>query len=189
MKINTYPEQVTKEEAIERGFNAWAKDVNSFSTELISEIKEYLEKEYRKKKSNPNQLKDEDALYVLRWETTSLLLDLMNAMMINVTKKNTNDFIDSFPFKDLPTYGIEHLLGLSRRDNVGEFVAEAERIFFNEKQSMTKTMVRRIARNFMVNSKHIKSADTQRLNSKLFDEGLQRDLLLIERDRNKKKHK
>lgn len=168
-------------------FEAWAKDIDIVSMELISDIKEFLESEYRKEKANSTPLKDEEALIVLRWEAISLFLDLMDAFMNNATKENTYDFIDAFPYKELPTYGIEHLIGLSRRDNVGEFIAEAERIFSEEKQSLAKTMIKRVARNYMVNSKHIKPTEIQRLNSKLFYEKLAQERLLVERNKNKKK--
>lgn len=169
-------------------FEAWAKVIDEESSLLIADIKEFHENEFRKEKPNIPPLEDKDALYILKREATSLLLDLMYVAMNNATRSNTNDFIDGFNYKSLPTYGIEHLIGLARRDNVSTFSSEAERIFGEEKQPMTKTMVQRIARNFMVNSKHIKQPDTQRLNAKLFNEKLQQDRLLIEQQRNKGKN-
>lgn len=168
-------------------FEAWAKIIDEESSGLISDIKEFHENEFRKEKPTIPPLEDKDALYILKWEATSLLLDLMYVAMNNATRSNTNDFIDGFDYKLLPTYGVEHLIGLARRDNVSAFSSEAERIFGEEKQPMTKTMVQRVARNFMVNSKRIKQPETQRLNSKLFDEQLHQDRILIEQQRNKGK--
>ena len=168
-------------------FEAWAKVIDEESSDLISDIKEFHENEFRREKPNIPPLEDKDALYILKWEATSLLLDLMYVAMNNATRINTNDFIDEFDYKSLPTYGIEHLIGLERRDNVSAFSSEAERIFGEEKQPMTKTMVQRVARNFMVNSKRIKQSETQRLNSKLFNEQLRQDRILMEQKRNKVK--
>ena len=168
-------------------FEAWAEIVDNMSNELILDIKELHENEFRRERPDASPMEDNDALYILKWEATSFLLDLMYAVMNNATRANTNNFIDGFDYKMLPTYGIEHLIGLARRDNVESFSSEAERIFEKEKQPMTKTMVQRVARNFIVNSKKIKQPETQRLNAKLFFEGLQQDRLILEQQRNKGK--
>lgn len=170
-----------------RIFEAWAKVIDEESSALIADIKLFHETEYRKEKPDAAPIEDKDALYILKWEATSLLLDLMYAVMNNATRSNTNDFIDGFDYKSLPTYGIEHLIGLAKRDNVPDFSSEAEKLFAEEKHAMTRNMLQRVARNFMANSKRIKKSETQRLNAKLFNESLQQDKLYIEQQRNKNK--
>ena len=107
--------------------------------------------------------------------------------MNNATRANTNDFIDGFDYGQLPTYGIEHIIGLARRDNVGGFSQEAERLFEKEKEQLTKTMIQRIAKDYMVKSKKMKQSETQSLNAKLFNDELKKDRLLLEQHRNKEK--
>ena len=168
-------------------FEAWALKTDEVSSELIADIKEFQEKEFRKEKAKSHPVDDKRALSILKWEATSLLLDLMDAVMNNATRENTNRFIDGFDYNAMPTYRLEHLIGLARRDNVAQFTSEAEKLYEEEKHPMTKTMVQRVARYFMVNSRKIKKTDTQRLNAKLFNERLPQNRILVEQKRNKAK--
>lgn len=169
-------------------FEAWAKETDHMSGELISEIKSFHECEFRREKAEIPPLEDNQALNILKWEATSLLLDLMYAAMNNATKSNTNDFIDRFDYKASPSYGIEHLIGLMRRDSVKQFSSEAERIFEEEKHPLTKAVVQRITRRFMINSKRIKPQEIQRLKTKIFADSIQQSRLLVEKGRNRRKN-
>jgi hypothetical protein len=165
-------------------FNVWAAQVEESKSELIEEIKELHEWEYRKEKT---PLEDTDVLNYLRWESVSLLMELMNVSMGNATKQNTYRYIDSFDYSSKVIYEIEHLMSLDKRDSVSEFMREAERLYEHQKQSLPKLMIKRVAKHFMLTSKKIQRANVQRLNSKLWDGHLKTTDLLIKKNRNNKK--
>ena len=166
-------------------FKKIAGEIDDISSELILEIKNFHEYEFRKDKLKLEPLTDEQALCILKWEVTSILLDLMNAAMSNATRQNTNDFLDQFDYKKVPTHFIEHMLGLSRRDDVSRFMSEAEEIFSKTRNALTKNLVQRITKNFIVNSRKIKQNEIDRLNSKIFDESLRSDKIVLEQGRNR----
>lgn len=168
-------------------FEAWAKAIDEESNVIVEDIKQFHEREFRNEKPHYQPLDDEEALKILKWEATSLLLDLMLVVMNYSTRNNTNDFIDSFDYELLPAYSVEHLIGLSIRDSVDAFSSEAIRVFSDYKQPMTKNMVQRVAKRYMVNSRRIKSSDIQRLNAKIFNQQLPQDRILIEQHRNRGK--
>ena len=170
-----------------RIFETIAKEINDVSSELIHDIKNLYVAEFRKDKPNVPKFEDREALYVLKWEATSLLLDLMNAAVGSATRDNTNMFIDRFPYVENTTYRIEHLLGLARRDNVAQFSSEAVGIYSSNKEYLTQTIVQRITRNFIVNSRNIKLPEIQSLNAKVFKQSITQQRLTVERGRNKKK--
>lgn len=169
-----------------RIFCVWAKEVDESRSELVQMIKEFHEWEYRKDKPDIEPLSDHKALMMLRWESTSLLLELMNAAFGYATKENTWRFIDRFDFKIAPTYGIEHLMGIEYRDAVAPFISEALRLF-DDKEAQTKLMIQRVSRHYMVTSKRIQFGEIQQLNSKLFSDQLKPAHLLIEQGKNKNK--
>lgn len=169
-----------------RIFCVWAKEVDESRSELVQMIKEFHEWEYRKDKPNIEPLSDHKALMALRWESTSLLLELMNAAFGYATKENTWRFIDRFDFKQAPTYGIEHLMGIEYRDAVAPFISEALRLF-DDKEAQTKLMIQRVSRHFMVTSKRIQFGEIQQLNSRMFSDQLKPAHLLIEQSKNKNK--
>lgn len=165
-------------------FNVWAVQVEEAKTDLIEEIKELHEWEYRKEKA---PLDDHDVLNYLRWESVSLLLELMNVSMGNATKQNTLRYIDSFNYSEKVIYEIEHLMSLDKRDSVAEFMREVETLYEKQKQSLPKLMIQRVARHFMLTSKKIQRANVQRLNSKLWEGQLKSTDLLIQKKRNNKR--
>lgn len=167
-------------------FEVWARAVDSITAELVQDIKEFHEWEFRKEKPHHIPVDDNQALYILRWEATSFLLELMHTSIIYATRYNTNDFIDGFAYQKKLSYGIEHLMALGRRESVDSFIKESERLI-DIKDSLTKTMIRRVTRNFMVNSKKMKSADIDRLNTKILNQTKLQQRFIIERNRNKKK--
>lgn len=173
-----------------RIFEVWANEVDGIASELVREIKEYHDWEYRKDKPNFQPIDDSKALDILRVEATFMLLELMNTSIANATRYNSNDYIDAFPYKEKPTYKIEHLMGLRHRDDVDGFVDEACDLI-EEKEVLTKNLTRLVTRNYIVNSKRIKPKDMHKLNSKVFDNNLQKNhqqsRLIVERDRNKNK--
>ena len=169
-------------------FEKLAREINSISQELILEIKNFHEYEYRKDKSNAPQLEDSQALRILKWEVTSILLELMNAAISNATRENTNYFIDSFfPYGDNLTYKIEHIMGLARRDDVVHFMSETTSMFSKTNNILAKNMIQRITKNFIINSKKIKSPEIDHLNSKLFQNSLHQSRILLEQGKNKPK--
>lgn len=164
-------------------FNIWAVEVESSKRELIEEIKQFSEWDYRKEKC---PLQDSDVLNYLRWESISLLLEIMNCSMGNATKINTYKFLDTFTYKDKAAYQIEHLMSLDKRDSVQEFIKEAEEIFESQKQQLPQLLVKRVARHFILTSKKIKRGGIQRLNAKLWTGNLNQVALLIKKEKNMK---
>lgn len=165
-------------------FNIWALQVEEAKIDLIEEIKELHEWEYRKEKA---PLEDKDVLNYLRWESVSLLMELMNLSMGNATKQNTYRYIDAFNYSDKVIYEIEHLMSLDKRDSVIEFMHEAETLHDKQKQSLSELMIKRVARHFMLTSKKIQRENIQRLNAKLWKGHLKSTDLIIQKNRNKKK--
>lgn len=168
-------------------FEAWAKEVDALTSELVREIKDYHEWEYRKEKPNYEPLDDQQALELLRAEATLMLLELMNTAIVNATRYNANEFLDAFPYQDKPTYSIEHLIGLRHRDNVGSFKEEVEKLI-QEKTPMTRNLARWVTRNYIVNSRNMKPSERQSLNSRVLNRGVSESRLIVEQNRNRKKY-
>ncbi len=168
-------------------FEVWAKEVDTLTSELVREIKDYYEWEYRKEKPNYEPLDDQHALELLRSEATLMLLELMNTAIMNATRYNVNEFLDLFPYQDKPTYRIEHLIGLRHRDNVEGFMNEVEKLL-QEKTPMTRNLARWVTRNYIVNSRNMKSFERQSLNSKVLNQKGSESRLIVEQKRNKNKH-
>ena len=167
-----------------RIFNVWALEVEKNKKPLIDEIKAFNEWDYRKDKG---EVTDQDVLYYLRWESLSLLLEIMNASIVNATRNNTYRYIDGFDYKKKITYRIEHLMSLDKRDNVNDFIKEAEGIYTEQKQQLPKLMVQRVAKHYIISSKKIKSNNIQKLNAKLWEGKLNQTDILIKKNRNKKR--
>lgn len=165
-------------------FNVWALEVEGMKIDLIDEIKNLNEWDYRKEKV---KLDDSSVLNYLRWESISLLMEMMNSAIGNATKKNTYKFLDTFDYKCADLYKIEHLMGLDKRDSVEEFIKEAEDLYAEQKQQLPKLMVQRVARHFIITSKKIQRVDIQKLNAKLWDGKLNQSAVLIQKRRNEKK--
>ncbi len=168
-------------------FEAWAKEVDTLTSELVRDIKDYHEWEFRRARSNYEPLDDKKALELLRTEATLMLLELMNTAIVNATRYNANEFLDSFPYEDKPTYSIEHLIGLRHRDNVACFKEEVEKLI-HEKTPMTRNLARWVTRNYIVNSRNMKPNERQSLNAKILNEGVPQNRLIVEYSRNKKKY-
>lgn len=165
-------------------FNVWAMQVEEVKLELIDEIRNLNDWDYRKEKA---ELSDTDILNCLRWESISLLMDMMNSTIGNATKNNTYKFLDSFEYCKSDLYRIEHLMELDKRDEVTEFVREAEEVFENQKQQLPKLMIQRVVRHFMINSKKIQTSTIQHLNAKIWDGRLKQSVLLLDQKKNAKK--
>ena len=165
-------------------FNVWALEVEGLKLELIDEIKNLDEWDYRKEKT---KLDDHDALNYLRWESISLLMEIMNSSIRNATKSNTYKFLDAFDYTKTDLYKVEHLMGLDKRDNVAEFVKEAEELYAAQKHHLPKIMIQRVAKHFIINSKKIQRNNIQRLNAKLWDGKLNNSALLLGKRRSTKK--
>ena len=165
-------------------FNVWALEVEGVKIELIDEIKSLDDWVYRKEK---NKMSDYDALNYLRWESISLLMEIMNSSIGNATKSNTYAFLDSFAYNSNDLYKIEHLMELDKKDNVTEFMREAEEVYLMQKHHLPKIMIQRVAKHFIINSKKIQRSNIQRLNAKLWDGKLNNSALLIGKKRNTNK--
>ena len=111
----------------------------------------------------------------------------MNSSIGNATKSNTYAFLDSFAYNSNDLYKIEHLMELDKRDNVTEFMREAEEVYLMQKHHLPKIMIQRVAKHFIINSKKIQRSNIQRLNAKLWDGKLNNSALLIGKKRNTNK--
>ncbi len=169
-----------------RIFYVWASQVNEVRSEMVQMIKEFHEWEYRKDKPDSESNTVDKALFALRWESVSLLLELMHSAIAYSTRENTWKFIDRFDYKSKITYSVEHLMGYVQQDAVKSFTDETVRLI-EEKTPLTKLIIKRISRNFMLNSKRITTPETQRLNQKVFEGNIKQNVLLIEQNKNKKK--
>ncbi len=165
-------------------FKCWAKIVNEMSASLIDDIKKYYEIEYGNQKQNFKPLTDDKALKILRWDASSLLLDLMNASIINATKDNTWIYLDKNQYKANNLNSIEHLMGVGCLDRVEAFIKDAENTFTSNDDFLVKEMTQRVAKHYMVTSKNIKRESIQRLNKKLFNNSLKTARITMEQRRN-----
>ena len=86
------------------------------------------------------------------------------------------------------TYGVEHLMGLGKQNNIEKFIAEAERLIKLSSRQLGISMVKRVARNVMVTSRKIRFDQIQKMNAKIFKDALKKEPFLIEKDKNRKKH-
>lgn len=170
-----------------RIFEAWAKEVDGLTNELVRDIKAYNEWEYRKEKPNYKPINDSDALHLLKTEASLMLLELMNTAIMNATRNNSNDYLEAFPYCEKLTYRIEHLIGLRHRDKVKDFKNEAFTLI-DSKEPLARNLVRWVTRNYIVNSKNIKGPDIQSLNDKVLRNKVSSGRLIVEKTRNEKKH-
>lgn len=168
-------------------FYKWAKEVDGVQGELIQMIKDFHEWQYRKDKLEPEEIKYAMASHILRWESMSLLLELMNAAFGYATRANTWRYLDAFDYKENTAYGIGHLMSVGHLDLPEQFIEETIRIFNDNDEELAQTMVKRVARNFMVTSKNIKPNGIQQLNAKFFGNQITSTQLIIEQTRNKMK--
>ena len=168
-------------------FAAWASEVDTLTSELVREIKDYHEWEYRKYKPKYEPFNDSQALDFLRKEATLMLLELMNTAIVNATRYNVNEYLDSFPYHEKPTYSVEHLIGLRHRDAVSLFIKEVSKLI-REENPMTRNLAKWVTRNYIVNSRNMMPSERQSLNSKVLNEGVTQSRLIVEQNRNKKKH-
>ena len=169
-------------------FRSLAEQMDNDRNELLAEIKEYHDFVYRKEKPDLEELTDEKALYILRWEAFSMLLELMNSSFQNATRRNIVNFLDEFPYKEKNAYSIEHLMSLERRGDVNGFEKEAINMFENNKNAMVKTAIQRITRHFIIKTPNLKPSDRDRINTKIYGSHLHRGKLLAETNRNKGKN-
>lgn len=156
-------------------FNVWASEVDNHKYELINELRNIDDYRYRNEKLFKNET---DIVKFLRWESMSLLLDLMSSSITDASKDNTYMFLNEYEYNSKMMYELEHLMELGKKDSVDSFVKTACNLYDKAKQGFTKTMVQRVVRRYIINSKRITSPDIQRLNSKIFNEGLKNTLVI-----------
>jgi len=158
-------------------FYIWASEVENNKKELIELIKELQEKDYSRSK----KITEEDIIKMLQWDSMSLLLDIMNMAIINSTKENTEQYLNSFNYTSKITYYLEHLMVLEKREKILDFIKEADTVFNATKNIFTRTMVKRIARHLVLYSRNINRAEIQKLEEKFFPDINMRKRLLIQR--------
>ena len=127
------------------------------------------------------KLTDEGIIGLLQWDSMSLLLDILNMATTSSTKENTEQYLNSFDYNSRINYSLQHLMVLEQREKILEFTKEAKKIFDSSKSTMTKTMIRRIARHLLIYSKTIHRVEIQQIENKYFPEVIDHKRLLMQR--------
>lgn len=160
-------------------FHLWANEVERNKEDLIQELKEYKEWDYRRDKYTD----DDSILNYLKWQSLSLFLEIMNTSIGNATKENTKKYLDEFEFSINGTYEIEHLMVLQKQDIYSEFSVTAITLYEEKKSYLAKLLIQRIVKNYMYSSKHIKREQIQHLGDKLWNgKFIDRQLLIAKKD-------
>lgn len=154
-------------------FNVWALQVDDHKNDFIRELRNIDDYRYRNEKLFKS---DTDIVKFLKWESMSLLLDLMSSSIKDASRDNTYIFLNEYKYNSKTMYEIEHLMELGKKDSVDSFVKTACNLYNNAKQGFTKNMIQRVVRQYIINSKRITNPEIQRLNSKIFNEGLKSTL-------------
>lgn len=156
-------------------FNAWAIQVDSIKIALIEELKNLGKSKYRNDKFLIN---DNSIVKLLRIESLVLLLDLMNNSITDASKENTYQFLDDYNYNSQIMYRLEHLMEVGKRDSVDLFDREACSLYEDARQGFTKDMIQMVTRHYIISSKRLTGPVVQRLNSKIFNEGLKNTVML-----------
>lgn len=171
-------------------FNTWAKDVENKKSALITEIREMLtlknllDGEYR---HGNFEIEDADVLKILVSESKILLLDLMNNVMYNATRSDTERYIDEFNFNEKLTYRLEHLMSVERRRNRENFVNEAIVLQEDTKGQLAGKLLRDIVTHFLLYTKAVDYKHMQKLDAKVFDGQLNKQGILLAKMKNEKR--
>ena len=176
----------TKEKCVEliytlplKIFNKWAEEVEKNKGDLLEYIIE-MSRDYRSMK-----MTDDDALKILKWDSISLLLDIMHSSIGISSRDNTYRYIDSFKYKSRALYQIEHLMSLEVRNHAKEFSETAIEIHSEQRTRLIKILTERITSHYLITSKHIDGRIIQRLNAKIWDGRLNEKQILIAKKKNK----
>ena len=156
-------------------FNTWAIQVDDIKLQLIEELKKFDDYKYRNDKLF---LTENNIVKFLRIESMLLLLELMNSSITDASKDNTYGFIDQYNYQSTIMYRIEHLMEVGKKDAVDTFDKEACSLYEDAKQGFTKDMVRMVTRHYIISSRRLTEPAVQRLNSKIFHEGLKNTVIL-----------
>ena len=156
-------------------FNTWAIQVDDIKLQLIEELKKFDDYKYR---NDRLFVSEKDILKFLRIESMLLLLDLMNSSITDASKDNTYVYIDQYNYNSTIMYRVEHLMEVGKKDAVDNFDKEVCRLYDDARQNFTKDMVRMITRHYIISSKRLSGPAAQRLNSKIFREGLNNTVIL-----------
>ena len=162
-------------------FNLWAKNIDDIKDTIIDYIKSYLASDFKKQKNkNIEEKLTHDALDILIYDSTSLLLDIYNMAVINSTKDNTIDYLSSlFEYDQEDTYMVQHLIMLSNRNKVKDFINEASDIINKNKNKLPAFLVKRIANYAIYSMRNLNHSAKASLIQKCFPENKNKNLLMI----------
>lgn len=171
-------------------FNTWAKDIENKKPTVVTEIREMLnlknllEGEYRHRNF---EIKDVDILKILVSESALLLLELMNSVMYNATRSDTERYIDEFAFSEKLTYRLEHLMSVERRRNQENFVNEAIDLQEDTKGQLAGRLLRDVVTHFLLNTKAVDYKHMQKLDAKVFNGQLNKQGILLSKMKNEQR--
>lgn len=172
-----------------RIFHMWANSIENSKSEIVADIKKMLElrnyNEFDKRRAKYVSI--EDAVSLLRVESISLLLELLNTSMSNATRSDTLKYLDAFAYGEKMTYRIQHLMSLDRRDNPTAFKRESVEVFEDCREYIEQLLVKNVARHYMVTSKKLDRSGRQYLNSKLFGDELDQQKLIADVIKNERR--
>ena len=102
----------------------------------------------------------------------------MNNSITDASKENTYQFLDDYNYNSQIMYRLEHLMEVGKRDSVDLFDREACSLYEDARQGFTKDMIQMVTRHYIISSKRLTGPVVQRLNSKIFKEGLKNTVML-----------
>lgn len=161
-------------------FYLWAINIEKEKGNVLDFIKATLPSDYRKQR-NIKESDDltRDALRILIDNSTSLLLDIYNMTTLNSTKDNTIDYLSDFDYKKEDTYSIQHLMMLSNRNKINDFINEAERIIKKNERLLPTILVKKVSNHALCSMKTKNRTLKERLIQKVFPENAQQKSLLM----------
>ncbi len=161
-------------------FFLWAKSVDEDKGLVIEFIKKSLSSEYKKQidVQTEKELKDK-AVHLLVINSANLLLDIYNAAAVNAAKENTIAYLSSYDYLSDDSYSLEHLMMLCNRNQVDDFINEAERIIKEGKHPLSKGLTQRVANYALHNMSTLRRNNKARLIEKCFPDKANKGLLML----------
>lgn len=160
-------------------FYLWAKNTDDNREEIIKFIWHELVSSYDKQEDQKalDEMKNK-AVAMLIMDSTSMLLDIYNMAVQFSTKDNTLGYLSEFSYKEDDTYFVQHLMMLSNRNKVADFINEADEILKRNKGKLPSLLVQRVANHALYSMKNLNYQTKARLIQKCFPNTKNPSLLL-----------
>lgn len=161
-------------------FYLWALNVEKSKEGIVKFIEKSLPSDYRKQKGIKSDKEfHQDALKILINNSITLLLDIYNHSVIHSTKENTIAYLSDFNFQSEETYSIQHLMMLSNRNKVSDFISEAERIIKKDKGKLPTVLVKFVTNHALYSMKGLTRTNKESLLQKVFPEKKSQKALIL----------